>query len=43
MIKTVGQALVSALAARGVEVVFGIPGVHTVEIYRGLLHSVFAM
>jgi acetolactate synthase-1/2/3 large subunit len=39
MIKTVGQALVSALAARGVEVVFGIPGVHTVEIYRGLLHS----
>ena len=39
MIKTVGQALVSALAARGVEVVFGIPGVHTVELYRGLPHS----
>lgn len=34
--KTVGQELVAALAARGVEVVFGIPGVHTVELYRGL-------
>lgn len=34
--KTVGEALVEGLAARGVEVVFGIPGVHTVELYRGL-------
>ena len=34
--KTVGERLVEALAARGVEVVFGIPGVHTVELYRGL-------
>ncbi|MCF8485775.1 MAG: 5-guanidino-2-oxopentanoate decarboxylase [Rhodobacteraceae bacterium] len=33
---TVGQRLVEGLAARGVEVVFGIPGVHTVEMYRGL-------
>lgn len=36
---TVGEALVAGLAARGVEVVFGIPGVHTVELYRGLAHS----
>lgn len=36
---TVGEALVAGLAARGVEVVFGIPGVHTVEIYRGLAGS----
>lgn len=34
--RTVGEALVEGLAARGVEVVFGIPGVHTVELYRGL-------
>ncbi len=36
---TVGQALVSGLRARGVDVVFGIPGVHTVELYRGLAGS----
>jgi acetolactate synthase I/II/III large subunit len=36
---TVGQALVAGLAARGVSVVFGIPGVHTVEMYRGLAGS----
>ncbi|MFN3971125.1 MAG: 5-guanidino-2-oxopentanoate decarboxylase [Gemmobacter sp.] len=36
---TVGQALVAGLAARGVEVVFGIPGVHTIELYRGLAGS----
>jgi acetolactate synthase I/II/III large subunit len=36
---TVGQALVANLAARGVRVVFGIPGVHTVEMYRGLAGS----
>lgn len=33
---TVGERLVEGLADRGVEVVFGIPGVHTVELYRGL-------
>ena len=33
---TVGEVLVGALEARGVRVVFGIPGVHTVELYRGL-------
>ena len=36
---TVGERLVEGLAARGVEVVFGIPGVHTVELYRGLSGS----
>ena len=36
---TVGQALVAGLKARGVNVVFGIPGVHTVELYRGLAGS----
>ena len=33
---TVGEALVAGLVERGVEVVFGIPGVHTIELYRGL-------
>ncbi|MDM7933063.1 5-guanidino-2-oxopentanoate decarboxylase [Tabrizicola sp.] len=33
---TVGIRLVEGLAARGVDVVFGIPGVHTIELYRGL-------
>lgn len=33
---SVGEALVAGLKARGVTVVFGIPGVHTVELYRGL-------
>jgi thiamine pyrophosphate-dependent acetolactate synthase large subunit-like protein len=33
---TCGEMLVRLLEAYGVEVVFGIPGVHTVELYRGL-------
>jgi acetolactate synthase-1/2/3 large subunit len=33
---TVGMYLVRLLEAYGIEVVFGIPGVHTVELYRGL-------
>lgn len=33
---TIGEALVAGLRARGVDVVFGIPGVHTIELYRGL-------
>jgi acetolactate synthase-1/2/3 large subunit len=37
--RTVGERLVEGLAARGVRVVFGIPGVHTVELYRGLSGS----
>ncbi|MDI7863147.1 5-guanidino-2-oxopentanoate decarboxylase [Rhizobiaceae bacterium n13] len=37
--KTVGETLVDILEANDVEVVFGIPGVHTVELYRGLAAS----
>ncbi|MGR3620815.1 5-guanidino-2-oxopentanoate decarboxylase [Pseudophaeobacter sp.] len=37
--KTVGEALVEGLKARDVACVFGIPGVHTVELYRGLAAS----
>uniref|UniRef100_UPI003906A56E thiamine pyrophosphate-binding protein n=1 Tax=Pseudomonas protegens TaxID=380021 RepID=UPI003906A56E len=33
---TGGQALVRLLAGYGVDTVFGIPGVHTLELYRGL-------
>lgn len=36
---TVGEALVTLLEAHGVEMVFGIPGVHTIELYRGLAAS----
>lgn len=36
---TIGEALVAQLGRRGVEMVFGIPGVHTVELYRGLASS----
>ena len=36
---TGGQAVVRALEANGVEVVFGIPGVHTLDIYDALLDS----
>ena len=39
MMRTVGERLVEGLKARGVTVVFGIPGVHTVELYRGLSGS----
>ena len=35
----VGEALIKLLEQMGVEVVFGIPGVHTVELYRGLEQS----
>ncbi|HVG46912.1 MAG TPA: 5-guanidino-2-oxopentanoate decarboxylase [Rubellimicrobium sp.] len=37
--RTTGTALVEGLAARGVDTVFGIPGVHTIELYRGLSGS----
>jgi acetolactate synthase-1/2/3 large subunit len=33
---TCGEYLVRVLEAYGVEIIFGIPGVHTVELYRGL-------
>lgn len=34
--QTLSDFLVAQLAAYGVDTVFGIPGVHTVELYRGL-------
>lgn len=37
--KTVGMYLVELLAAYGVDTVFGIPGVHTIDLYRGLAGS----
>jgi acetolactate synthase-1/2/3 large subunit len=36
---TIGEALIDLLEAHGVDTVFGIPGVHTVELYRGLARS----
>ncbi|ODT02502.1 MAG: hypothetical protein ABS58_17440 [Mesorhizobium sp. SCN 65-20] len=36
---TIGEALIQLLEAYGVDTVFGIPGVHTVELYRGLARS----
>ena len=33
---TCGEVLVELLQSYGIEIVFGIPGVHTVELYRGL-------
>ncbi len=33
---TVGEALVELLAEYGVDLVFGIPGTHSIELYRGL-------
>ncbi|WP_075996800.1 5-guanidino-2-oxopentanoate decarboxylase [Salaquimonas pukyongi] len=37
--KTCGEAIVALLEQYEVEVVFGIPGVHTLELYRGLVGS----
>lgn len=34
--QTLGSALSHGLKARGVEVIFGIPGVHNIELYRGI-------
>ena len=34
--RTIGQALAQSLVERDVDVVFGIPGVHTIELYRGI-------
>ncbi len=36
---TIGEALVAQLVKREVDTVFGIPGVHTIEPYRGLAAS----
>lgn len=37
--KSVGEVLIDLLEAHDVDTVFGIPGVHTVELYRGLATS----
>ena len=34
--KTCGEGLVEIRESYGIDTVFGIPGVHTVELYRGL-------
>src|ERR1700693_4382470 len=39
MTKKLGNYLIETLEARGVRHVFGIPGVHTLELYRGLAAS----
>jgi len=39
MKKTLGAYLIEDLEARGVRHVFGIPGVHNLEFYRGLARS----
>ena len=36
---TCGVALIDLLKAHGIDHVFGIPGVHTIELYRGLAGS----
>jgi acetolactate synthase-1/2/3 large subunit len=36
---SISEELVSQLVSRGVDTVFGIPGVHTIELYRGLASS----
>ena len=36
---TNGQQIIELLEAYGVDTVFGIPGVHTLELYRGLAAS----
>ena len=33
---TGGEALVRALAAQGVDLIFGIPGIHTLDTYDAL-------
>jgi acetolactate synthase-1/2/3 large subunit len=38
-VRTTGTYLIALLEAYGVDTVFGIPGVHTVELYRGLAAS----
>jgi len=37
--KSAGEALISLLMAYDVDTIFGIPGVHNVELYRGLKQS----
>jgi len=37
--ETCGQAAIALLERYGVDTVFGMPGVHTLELYRGLVNS----
>jgi len=37
--RTCGEATIDLLEAYGVDTVFGIPGVHTLDLYRGLANS----
>ena len=37
--RTLGESIVDWLEAYGIDTVFGIPGVHTVELYRGMARS----
>ena len=39
MKQTLGSYLIATLEAQGVRHVFGIPGVHNLELYRGLAQS----
>ena len=34
--RPLGAQMSMALKARGVDVIFGIPGVHNIELYRGI-------
>ncbi len=36
---SIGEALVGLLEAYGIEMIFGIPGVHNIEMYRALPRS----
>lgn len=38
-LKTCGKAIIELLEAYGIEMVFGIPGTHTLELYAGLHNS----
>ena len=37
--QSIGEALIGLLEAYGVDIIFGIPGVHNVEMYRALPRS----
>ncbi len=39
MSRSIGRYLVELLTANGIDTVFGIPGVHNLELYRGLAES----
>ena len=43
MSRTVGGYLAESLSMNGIDTVFGIPGVHNLELYRGLTPRPSAM